>query len=608
MPKEFDPQLHCLQSDWSQLHLSARQFLADLDLSSTHPSCQDEKSFRTDDFIVPTLEDLPNRFFYEREMSVLDRALTVWFQVAPALLAMSELWLRLFAFILAPAIVVYFVTRVTLDEWILEKVKKCKEGMEVKLLLLGLASSLVLLTDTMYVQLYGGRRQGASMFFIMIILTIKRSIKLKVYRQRLIGGMIAIVGLSIYLIAVSEKNGNGDLSNLPDPGLDLPTVEPGLYYSEKNEFMSKVAQIWPVEKRTYDIMNGATPYLLTGDSLTGIPFLINKSEEIAYHRVWVQNKVDNEAVALDIKFPSDGVHSTRKPIFLILHGLSGGSHEEYVRDFVARRSSEGHTCIVMIARGMMDTPVMGWNVFHGARILDIETAAKTVAKARGKSQLLAGVGYSMGAIVLSNYVARSGDDCHLDTAMAISGGLDMREMLNFKRSMRLWQPMLAQTLRDEFIVSKFDSRFRQRLSKEEHLSLMRSSSVSEIDIYAIVSYNGYDSLEHYYADMSAMGDTSAFKTGGNTSTTGEDFGRIANVSIPFCVLHALDDPLTTWRTAGKDPFKLVNSGSGQIMLLLTKSGGHVGFPMGLNPQKNGWKFMNDAVSSFVKSVDSAKFV
>jgi hypothetical protein len=50
----------------------------------------------------------------------------------------------------------------------------------------------------------------------------------------------------------------------------------------------------------------------------------------------------------------------------------------------------------------------------------------------------------MGAIVISNYVSRSGKRCQLDAAMAISGGLDMREMLRFKRSMRLWQPMLAQ--------------------------------------------------------------------------------------------------------------------------------------------------------------------
>ncbi len=40
--------------------------------------------------------------------------------------------------------------------------------------------------------------------------------------------------------------------------------------------------------------------------------------------------------------------------------------------------------------------------------------------------------------------------------------------------------------------------------------------------------------------------------------------------------------------------------------MLTKSGGHVGWPLGLNPKAHGWKFMNDAASSFANSVDVAK--
>ena len=70
---------------------------------------------------------------------------------------------------------------------------------------------------------------------------------------------------------------------------------------------------------------------------------------------------DREAVALDIAFGGarGGAHDGAKPVYLILHGLNGGSDEEYVREFVVRKTGEGHTCIVMIARGLMDTPVRG---------------------------------------------------------------------------------------------------------------------------------------------------------------------------------------------------------------------------------------------------------
>jgi predicted alpha/beta-fold hydrolase len=46
--------------------------------------------------------------------------------------------------------------------------------------------------------------------------------------------------------------------------------------------------------------------------------------------------------------------------------------------------------------------------------------------------------------------------------------------------------------------------------------------------------------------------------------------------MPFAVLQALDDPLVGWRTVGtNDPQGLADSGSGNVMLLLTKAGGHV---------------------------------
>ena len=82
-------------------------------------------------------------------------------------------------------------------------------------------------------------------------------------------------------------------------------------------------------------------------------------------------------IALDIAFPYDAfnygakkmklVHDSTKPVYLVLHGLNGGSHEEYVKELVKRRRAEGSTVVVMIARGMMDTSMTGWNVFHGAR-------------------------------------------------------------------------------------------------------------------------------------------------------------------------------------------------------------------------------------------------
>ena len=87
--------------------------------------------------------------------------------------------------------------------------------------------------------------------------------------------------------------------------------------------------------------------------------------------------------------------------------------------------------------------------------------------------------------------------------------------------------------------------------------------------------------------------------------------KIHSIAIPFLVVHAFDDPLITWRTTIQNtgfmhPANLTKSGSGYLMMLLTKAGGHVGWPLGLWPTENKWKWMSDVVMSFAQSVHESK--
>jgi hypothetical protein len=109
--------------------------------------------------------------------------------------------------------------------------------------------------------------------------------------------------------------------------------------------------------------------------------------------------------------------------------------------------------------------------------------------------------------------------------------------------------------------------------------------------------------------MSALGDIPRTSTG----VVNNMHGKIHDVAIPFCVMHALDDPLITWRTVASNegfmhPYNLSKSGSGNLMILLTKAGGHVGWPLGWWPSLNKWRFMSDAAWSFAEAVHQAKQV
>lgn len=196
---------------------------------------------------------------------------------------------------------------------------------------------------------------------------------------------------------------------------------------------------------------------------------------------------------------------------------------------------------------------------------------------------------------------------------------------------------------------------------------------------------GFDSLDDLYGQMSALGDipmyennenrpppyhqcnnenisfaetmadnddiTSVGLDGGNENEyhdTNQPLNRnpshmakIQSISIPHCVVHALDDPIVSWEgTARNDgwmhPSNLVLNhnadeftanplgtttsatttstmtsksiiGSSYLMILLTKTGGHVGWPIGgFSFWKYKWKWMSDAIISFAHAIEANK--
>jgi hypothetical protein len=353
-----------------------------------------------------------------------------------------------------------------------------KETMTIQfaICIVGLASSSVIFTDSLYVYEYG-RLLGLYLFALSSIMAVRCASAASANNLfRCAITLIIAVTIYVYLrsdggdammdvvttvlrhsplifldhhiesllpnkaaAAIILESNENPLQHIPHPGIDLPSVNEGLYYSTSNALITSIVSHWPESYQQYNVENGATPYLVNGDQRTGIPFLLNWVEDQEYVRVWAQNQFDGEYFALDIAFPYSNqvndddatkeeedkehqqlvnadderkqamfTHDLTKPVYLLLHGLNGGSQEEFIKDMVRRRRGEGSTVVVMIARGMMDTHLVTWNTFHGARTGDVDAAARVLRKGLTsladahkieKRQLLAGVGYSTGESV-----------------------------------------------------------------------------------------------------------------------------------------------------------------------------------------------------------------
>lgn len=93
------------------------------------------------------------------------------------------------------------------------------------------------------------------------------------------------------------------------------------------------------------------------------------------------------------------------------------------------------------------------------------------------NQVFGGVGYSLGAIVLNNYVANYGDQVELDVSVAISGALNTLFQKDFVRSGWTWQPMIAAHMKDVFFAGKWGQRVRHQLGKQKYQELLRATNV-----------------------------------------------------------------------------------------------------------------------------------
>jgi len=93
----------------------------------------------------------------------------------------------------------------------------------------------------------------------MTILSWRALSNFRFYRWRVTILFQVFLGLSVYLLYTTDgTTTTTDITDdyYPHPGLDLPTINPGLHYDLT---MTAITKHWPTKTRTFDVAHGATP-------------------------------------------------------------------------------------------------------------------------------------------------------------------------------------------------------------------------------------------------------------------------------------------------------------------------------------------------------------
>ena len=136
------------------------------------------------------------------------------------------------------------------------------------------------------------------------------------------------------------------------------------------------------------------------------------------------------------------------------HGLTGGSHESYVRNIVVWLTKPrvdgglgARAAVVNVShppchcnysrrrvrlswdqfRGCAQTPVTSAHLYCSGSTLDVHTATLFLADLFPSAPMF-GLGFSLGAALMTRYLGEQGQNCRLEAAVVLCAPLELRAM------------------------------------------------------------------------------------------------------------------------------------------------------------------------------------
>ncbi|CAF2455718.1 unnamed protein product [Rotaria sp. Silwood2] len=319
-----------------------------------------------------------------------------------------------------------------------------------------------------------------------------------------------------------------------------------------------------------------TPWIFNGHLMTIFGVLLRSLPQISFERILLT--VDNTGGTIAMDWHTRPYY--RQPILLILHGLTGGSHDGYVRWMILSASSKlDLCCVVAHARGCGQSKLTSPQSFCAANTNDLRASIKYIRSIVGEETPIFAVGYSLGASILTKFLGEESNQCSLQGAIVCCASFDMHlstnnleQWFNIRMYNRRLTSNLIRYLRQhEEHFSNSNSKFDLNLNHA-----YQSKTIRDFDKHVIVPIYGFRDVEHYYTEASPN-------------------KWLKYIRIPTLVLSAIDDPICPVDGLPNDDI-LQNS---YIIAIKTLQGGHVSYLQGWWPKS--FSYDNIVVVDYIKA-------
>ncbi|RFU28928.1 hypothetical protein B7463_g7425, partial [Scytalidium lignicola] len=243
------------------------------------------------------------------------------------------------------------------------------------------------------------------------------------------------------------------------------------------------------------------------------------------------------------------------PMLVVLHGLSGGSHEEYLRHVLAPLAADKswQACVVN-SRGCSQTKISSGVLYNARSTWDLRQVVIWL-RSTFPNRPLFGIGFSLGANILATYLAEEGENCQIRAAVFCANPWNIEICsMNLQKSLiglEVYSRAMGSSTRRLFEQHAKELSTNPRVNPE---AVRKVVYQHEFDRVLQCSTWGYPTEGAYYRDASCI-------------------DSILSIKIPFFALHAEDDPIATRDAIPFQEFTQTPYG----VLLTTSWGGHLGW-------------------------------
>ncbi|KAH0609819.1 uncharacterized protein H6S33_012365, partial [Morchella sextelata] len=263
------------------------------------------------------------------------------------------------------------------------------------------------------------------------------------------------------------------------------------------------------------------------------------------------------------------------PMLVALHGLSGGSHEVYLRAVLAPlMTAGGWAACVVNARGCAKSKITTKQLFNARFTEDLRVTVGYLKKTFPNRPLYV-MGFSLGANILTNYLAEEGDKCVFKAAIVCSNPWNLE--LCCKNLHRTYLGQMYSRVMGENLKRLFEQHVHNLDLPAAQVAAVRAGVLMDDFDRALTSkVFGYATVGAYYRDASSV-------------------DNLLKVRVPTFIIHARDDPIACDEAA---PYEEVQATPWCVMVT-TGVGGHLSwFELG------GGRWFAGVIVDFLKKFEN----